>query len=796
MVQDLTAACRSLLRRPALTIVAALTLAVGVGAATAIFSVVYGVLIKPLDFPESDRLVRVWELTPNGDRFSMSGPDYADFAAGTRSFTSVAAFDENPRSLALASGGDPIRIGTVAVSASFFDVLQTRPALGRPFTPDEDRPGETSRRIVISHALWRARFGSSPSVIDSVVSVDREKFLVTGVMPPGFSFPSNADAWVPVVASSAAMAEGKTLGMIGRLREGVTIDQARADLRGAAAQAARRDPDANAGWSADAAPFQAWLVPARFRQALMVLSAAIGCLLLLACANVANLLLAHTARRQGELRLRAALGARRGRLVRLLFSESALLAALGTTLGLVLARWIVAAVRVIGEGRVPRLDDVALQTPALAFAAATGLFSCIVFGIAPALHGSHMDLRAALDQSPRFTRRGRSARGMIAAIEVALAMVLLTAAGLLTVSFARLASVDPGFATANLLAVPVELQDAAHDEDAAERFLAEITNRISAIPGVQAAGATSTNPFRQFGFRNSVTPEEARTYAPPSGLVQAGWRAVTPGFFSAAGLPLIEGRAFAPDDRGDDVRVVMISQSLARQLWPSQSAVGHRILWGGLTGRPRTVIGVTGDIKDVSVEEDAVPMLFVPHAQVPLPSMTLLVRGATPERLTPLVRAALREVAPAMPPPVMESVDDNRARASSGPRFNAWLFGSFALIAAGLAASGIYAMLAFAISERRREIAVRLVLGARPAAIVKMVFGEGARMTLAGLAAGLIAAALLTRYLESLLFEVRPSDPIIFAAGGLALVALATAASLAPAWQASRIDPLDGLRMD
>ena len=268
MVQDLKAAFRSLLRRPALTIVAALTLAVGVGAATAIFSVVYAVLMKPLNFPESHRLVRVWELTPGGERFSMSGPDYADFAAGTRSFASVAAFDDNPRSMTLAAGGDPVRIAAVAVSASFFDVLQTRPAFGRTFTVDEDRPGPASRRIVLSHALWRARFGGSPAAIDSSVTLDRETFVVTGVMPPGFAFPSNADAWIPVVPSSPAMAEGKALGMIGRLRDGVTLDQAKQDLHAAAVLIAERDPEANAGWSADAATFRAWLVPARFRQAL------------------------------------------------------------------------------------------------------------------------------------------------------------------------------------------------------------------------------------------------------------------------------------------------------------------------------------------------------------------------------------------------------------------------------------------------------------------------------------------------------------------------------------------------
>lgn len=682
------------------------------------------------------------------------------------------------------------------VSASFFEVLGVMPALGRTFTAAEDLPGTSSRRIVLSHALWQARFGASTVIVDRMVTIDRVRFIITGVMPPGFAFPAGAEAWVPAVPSSPEMAEGKALGMIGRLREGVTIDQARADLRAAAVQVAERDPDASAGWSADVTTFREWLVPPRFRQALFVLLAAIGCLLLLACANVANLLLAQASRRQGELRLRAALGATRSRLVRLLFTESALLAALGSTLGVFLAMWLIVAIRAIGEGRIPRLDQVALQTPVLAFAAAVGLLSCVIFGIAPALHGSHLELRASLDQNLRFTRRGHRARGAIVAVEVALAMVLLTAAGLLTVSFARLAAVDPGFDTANVLAVPVELHDAGHDEAQAVRFLAELMERVRALPGVDAAGATSTNPFRQFGFRNSVTPEEARAYAPPSGLVRAGWRAVTPDYFAAAGVRVVEGRAFTANDRDEQARVVMISQSLAKELWPGRTAVGRRILWGGLTGRPREVIGVTGDIRDVTVGEEAVPMLFVPHAQVPVPSMTLLVRGPGPERVAPLVQSTLREIAPGMPLPAMSSVERNRARASAGPRFNAWLLGGFSLIAAGLAATGIYAMLAFAISERRREIAVRLALGARPGRIVQMVLSDGIRLTAAGLVSGLIAAALLTRYLETLLFEVKPSDPVIFAAVGAALVALAAVASVIPARQASRMDPLEGLRAD
>jgi predicted permease len=451
--------------------------------------------------------------------------------------------------------------------------------------------------------------------------------------------------------------------------------------------------------------------------------------------------------------------------------------------------------RAIGGGRIPRLDDIALHAPVLAFAIAVTAVSCVVFGIAPALHASRLDLRSSLDGGHRFTRRGRRARGVIVAVEVALAVVLLTGAGLLAVSFSRLAAVHPGFETANLLAVPVELPSPEYDGTAGG-FYSALIERVAAIPGVAAAGATSTNPFRQYGFSNSVTPEDAVAFAPPSGLVQAGWRAVTPGYFAAAGVPLLAGRAFTPDDRDGGSRVVMISHGLASRLWPEGEAVGRRILWGGLTGRPRTVVGVTGDIRDVHLDADATPMLFVPHTQVPMPSMTVLVRAPNASSLIPQIRAEIRRIDPALALPAMARVDDNRARAFAGPRFNAWLLGAFALIAVTLAATGVYAMLAFAVGERRREIAVRLALGAKPSAIVVMIVREGLRLTLAGLAAGLLAAAWLTRYLGSLLFGVEASDPATFAAVGAALAVLALTASVIPARQASRMDPLEGLRAE
>lgn len=776
-----------------MTLTAAVTLAVGIGSATAIFSVAYALLLKPMEYPASDRLVRVWELTPERERFSASGPDYLDFVAHTTSFEALGAFAEVPRTLTLTGAGVPSRIDAVAVSASLFDVLGVPPARGRAFLRDEeDRDDAEARRILLGHALWRDRFGANPAVIGSTVTLDREPYLVTGVMPEGFDFPFETDAWVPMVANSPSMSEGKMLGMIGRLKQGVSIEDARADLARAAAAVAARDPGASAGWSADAVPLRDWLVTPRFRDALFVLLGAVGCLLLLACANVANLLMAQASRRRAELRMRVALGARRGQLARLMFVESALLASLAAGLGLLVAMWAVAALRLVGGSRIPQLDEVALHAPVIVFALAVAALSCVVFGVAPALHASRTDLGPAFD-GLRVTRAGRRTRALIVAIEMAMAVVLLTGAGMLAVSFARLTAVDPGFNTASLLAVPVEPPGPEH-ADAAARFYEDLAARLAAIPGVEHAGATTTNPFRQSGFANTVTPEDAVPFAPESGLMQAGWRAVTPGYFDSAGVPILAGRAFTPGDDAEVPRVAIVSRSLADRLWPGGDALGSRFMWGGLTGRPRTIVGIAGDIRDFALDADPTPMVFVPHAQVPVPSMTLLVRTPAADAVTPRIRAALGEVDPALSAAPITRVDDSRARAVAGPRFNTWLIGAFAAIAAALAATGIYAMLAFAVGERRREIAVRLALGARPGAIVRMVVGEGLRLSLAGLAAGLVTAFWLTRYLASLLFDVSVTAPWAYAAAGAGVIAIAVLASALPARQASRIDPVAGLR--
>jgi predicted permease len=695
----------------------------------------------------------------------------------------------------LAAGGEPRRIAAVPASASLADVLGVQPQLGRMFSVDEDRPGSAGRRIVLSDALWRRRFGADPAILGRVVTLDGEPFLVTGVMPPRFDFPGGADAWIPLEADSRRDRTNKELAVIGRLASGATLGQLGAELRDIARRLSEEHPESNAGWSAQAVPFSEWIVATRFRDAVWVLFGAVGVLLLLACANVANLLVAQAVSRRGEMRIRAALGAARWRLVRQLFTEAAVLSVLGTSAGVLIAFWLVRAVHALGDGRVPRLHELRIDGTVLGFACLAGVACCLIFGLAPALHTSRVDLRVGMDEGVRHTASTRRLRHALVVVEVGLALLLLLSAGLMANSFMRLVNVNVGFDANGTIAVPIELSPARYGGDRVAGFYTELLDRVRAAPGVAAAGATSTNPFRQLGFSNSVTPEERAAEAPPSGLVQAGWRSVTPGFFEAMGIPMRSGRSFGSEDRPGAERVVVISENLARRLWPDQPAVGKRIYWGGTTGRPRTVVGVAGDIRDVQLDAEPSPMLFVPHAQVGLPSMTLVVRTTTGiAGFTPAIRQILRELDATLPAPAIHEIAESRAEVAAGPRFNLSLLGAFAGVALVLAVTGVYAMLAFTVSERRREIAVRLALGASASNIARLVLGRGLSLVAVGVAAGITAAFGLTRVLSSLLYDVEPTDPLTFAAAAASMIGVAACACYLPARQASRLDPTDILR--
>ena len=430
----------------------------------------------------------------------------------------------------------------------------------------------------------------------------------------------------------------------------------------------------------------------------------------------------------------------------------------------------------------------------LLFACLAGAASVVAFGLAPALHATRLDLRSAMDQGLRTTARSHGLRGTLVVVEVAIALMLLVGSGLMATSFTRLMSVNPGFDVDRTIAMPIELSPRRYDEQQAVAFYRELQERVRAVPGVTAAGATSTNPFRQSGFSNSVTPEDRAAEAPPSGLVQAGWRSVTPGYFQAMGVPVLSGRTFTQADRQDAERVVVVSAGLARRLWPGESAVGKRMYWGGTTGRTRTVVGVTGDIRDVRLDADPPPMLFLPHAQVALPSMTLVVSAQDGASVAAALRDVLRTLDPAMPPPPIDAISVSHAAVAAGPRFNLLLFGVFAAIAVVLAITGVYAMLAFTVSERRREIAVRLALGASAPRVAQLVLRNGMGLAIAGVMVGVAAAFGATRVLSGLLFDVEPTYPLTFAAAAAGLTAVAALASYLPARQASRLDAIAILR--
>ena len=793
MLQDLQYAFRNLRNHRLIGAVAILTLGLGIGAATAVFSVVDAVLLRPLPFSDPGRLVRIHGVTPDGAAFSLADGDYLELASDRRRFQGVAAFRPLGASRVIAGSGDAERIVAMPISASAANVLGVQPALGRFFAAQEDKPAGEGR-IVLSHGLWQRRFAGDATIIGQAVVLDDRPFTVTGVMPRGFDFPDHADAWVPLAADPGRSRDDKELEVFARLSTGTTMAAARADLRTFAQRLAREHPEANSGWSADLLPFDEWLVAPRFRDAVWVLFGAVALLLLLACANVANLLVAHATTREGEMRIRSALGASRLRLARQAFTESALLAALGTFAGVLMAFWSVDAVQAIGGGRVPRLEDVRVSATVLRFACLAGALSCLVFGSAPALRGARTPLRHAMDEGTRYTTGSRRLRYGLVVIEVALALLLVVGASLLASSFARLMHVESGFDPAGVVTMSIELPGSRYPEDRVAPFYADLLDRVRAIPGVTAAAATSTDPFRQFGFSNSVTPEERAHQAPASGLMQAGWRSVSPGFFETMRIPVLAGRTFSTADRQEAPRVVVISRSLADALWPGQDAVGRRIYWGGTTGRTRTVIGVTGDVRDLRLEAAASPMLFLPHAQVDLPAMTLVVRSALGGGIASSLRSAVREMDAGLPAAAVNDLQASRSGSAAGARFNLWLLGAIAAIALALALTGVFATMAFTVAERRREIAVRLALGASPASIVGLILRSGLTVAVLGIVVGTASALASTKILTSLLFEVAPTDPLSFAAGAAVLLATAAFACYLPARGAASVDPLTILR--
>jgi putative ABC transport system permease protein len=798
--QDLRFSVRQLLKHPAFAAVAILTLGIGIGANTAIFSVVNSVLLRPLPFPESDRLVQVVRPLPSGMSIAMSPPDFLDYQRENRTLEDLAAFDTE--GYTLTGDGEPLRVGGAAVSASFFDVLKISPTIGRPFLEGENEPGQ-DLLVVLGHGLWERRFGGDPGVLGRRIEVNEVSRTVVGVMPADFRF-GEWDLLTPLVYDEGFRnSRGAIfLQLIGRLAPGVAIEQASADLARVAADLEAQYPESNTGRAAALMPLKEQLTGA-MRPGLLILLGAVGLVLLIACVNVANLLLARGAAREGEMAIRAALGAGRGRLVRQLLTESLMMGVAGGLLGLFLAFWGTELLIAMQPPNVPRLDSAPLDGTVIAFTAGAALLTSFLFGLAPAMQATRPNLVASMKRGGRSTRapgRSRLRSGLVVA-EVGLAIMLLTGAGLLIKSFSELQRVDPGFQPESTLAFALSLPEARYPEDPqVDEFFAAFMERIEAIPGVRSAGAIAGGvPMSGSSF---VIGFEVEGREPlPLGQSQSlNTRVVTPDYFRTLGIPVITGRGFVPQDRADAPQVVVLNQAAVREFFPDEDPIGQRIVMGWTRdGNPvgGEVVGLVGDVRQTGLGDAFIPEIYIPHAQVPTGAMTVVVRAAAdPLDLVGIVRAELMALDPNLPISNVRTMEDVLATSVAEPRFYMMLLTVFAAVALLLAAIGIFGVMSYSVTQRTGEIGIRLALGAAPGDVLTLVVGQGAGLIAAGTGLGVLGAFGTTRLLSSLLFGVGATDPAIFTLVPALLMAVALLSCYIPARRATKVDPLVALRAE
>jgi len=792
LFQDLRWAVRRLLREPGFALALVAIIGLGVGAATALFSVADAVIFRSLPFDRADRLVWIDETTPAGDRFSVSLPNALDWQSSAESFSAIGAFQLRNASLdaAVDGTGEPRRVLEAPVSAEFFTALGVRPALGRLLPADSFTPGSDAGYAVVSDALWRRELGGDPSVVGRTVTLDGRPTVVVGVLPPGIAFPEGADLWTPVQALPRWERDNKELAAIGRLAPGVSLEAAASDLGAVAKRLGDLHPEADRGWGVELRPLQRAVVGHQVERALLVLLGSVGLLLLIACVNVSSLLVARGAGRSREMAVRTSLGAPRARLVRQLLVEATAIGLAGGLVGLALAAAAVEAVRQWGPAEVPRLATASLDGRVLLFSAVAAVVSTAFFGLLPALRTSRtrpgQDLRAGARTTVAGTAR---LRAVLVVAQLALAVTLLVGAGLTARSYLRLLGVDPGFDARDVLAVRIDLPEAAYPAERRQALATEVRNAVSALPGVTTAAASVGAPYAGFYTANQVwVPGLAP--AADGGYPMAQWRSVTPGYFQTLDIPLLRGRTFTDGDRGDGAAAVIVSRAFAEQFWPDGDALGKEVRFGGPDGDPRTVVGVVGDVRDAALDEAPRATLFLPYQQIPWVHQTWLVESpGAPATVARAVHSTLRRLVPGVPIPEVKPLAANLAGARTNPRFQALLMAVFALAALTLSASGIYGLMAFAVARRTREIGVRMALGARRGAVVALVARQGAALVAIGLVLGLAGGWVLARSLGGLLYQTPPSDAVTYGAAVAVLAGVGLLAAYLPARRAATIDP-------
>jgi len=808
--QDVRYGLRQLRRNPGFTAVAVLTLALGIGANTLIFSVVNAAILHPLPFHDATRLVTLWATSPTvgySGPGSLTDPDYKEWRAQNHVFSEIAAFRGQPSNLT--GVGEPVRLTGAAISPSLFRVLDVNPALGRAFAPEEETAGH-NRVALLSDRLWRSRFGADSHAVGKSIKLDGEFYAVVGVMPAGFDFPNEADVWTPLTLASDE--HNATLQIVARLKPRITIKSARRDVALIDKRLdEQRAPHPAGGWE-----WHVSLIPlgravaSDVRTPLLVLFAAVGLVLLIACANVANLYLARATTRQREIGIRKALGASRTRVIRQMLTESVMMAVFGGAFGLLLAatgRGIVAPAASLlprsmaSPSAAAHIASAGIDFWVLGFTLALSVLTAVLFGLTPAVRASRGELNESLKEGGRGVAMGRSyLRDGIVVAEVALALILLMGAGLLIRSFLGLMNVDPGFSPQNALTMNISLPDSRY---ASIRpmiaFEQQALARLSALPGVKSAGGVFGLPLGDGAIAGDFTVEGQEAPPPGTQAFIAAKKVVGGEYFKAIGIPLLKGRYFDEHDAENAPRVVIVSQDLARHFWPQGDAIGNRLKPGFSNDVWCTVVGIVGETKQYSLGEGSSPSMYLPYAQAPvtflMQDITFVLRtGSDPLGVVAPARRAVQAVDPDLPVFDVATMEQLVYKSASGPRFNTELLGIFAALALILATVGVYGVMSYAVLQRTHEIGVRMALGAEAGDIIRQVARQGMLRAAAGIATGIIGAWALTRFLASLLFGVQPTDPITFTLVPLAMVAVALLASFLPARRAARVDPMAALR--
>jgi putative ABC transport system permease protein len=807
LMHDLRYVFRSLAKAPGFTVIVLLTLALGIGANTAIFTVLNAVLLRPLPFADSDRLVAIRETFGQGLEGSVAGPNVVDWRTRSHSFSGMLAFRASSR--ALVGDGEPEQVFTAMVSADFFRTLGVPPALGRGFADGEDQGVGTV--AVLSDGLWRSRYGADPNVIGRTITLSGQPYTVIGVAPPGFTYPGNAVAWLPLEygLGRSAQRSSHSYDVVGRLAPGVTLEAAQADLSAVARALEKEYPENNGGRGSRAVPLAADTVRAA-RPVLLLLGGAALFVLLIACANVANLFLARAAVRQRELAVRSALGAGRWRLARQVLVEGVLLSLAGGSIGLLLASWGVDLLLALRPRGIPRLDEIGVDHATLAFAILVSVAVGVGFALFPAITLSQGDPADAFRGEGRGVTGGRSGgrfRAALVVVQVSLALVLLAGAALLVVTVRRLALIDPGFDPRGAYTFEFTIPPGKYpDRGPHDQYLARVVDAVSEVRGTRAAGATFYLPLGNGQVNGDFTVAGAPPAAPGKEHY-ANFRMITGDYFGALSIPLRRGRLLTPDDRAGAPHVAVVNEVLARMAWPNQNPIGRRLTFGDGQDDPdwMEVVGVVANVKSSDLTAERGPEIYVPFAQIsadlwtvfaPLPVSVVIRSDDSLAAVGAAIRGAIRSVDPDQPVTGPSPAGELVAGALARQRFGMLLLLAFGGLALLLAAVGVYGVMAYAVSQRTRELGIRLALGARPGTVRALVLGQGMVLAGLGIALGLVGAVALGRLLVGLLYGVQPADPRVLAAVTVLLATASVLACLVPAVRATRVNPVDALRSE